>query len=649
MKRADAVHFPPDTGLALLATGALSSLPFLPELPRPIAALAVLLLCWQFWLMRRDALPPGRLVMILLTLLGTSLCFMEYRTLFGREPGLALLSLFLPLKLLESRSVRDARATMLLCCFLMTGQFLNAQNPGVALMVLLCTVAILATSARLERPKLALRPALRTSAGLIAGALPLLVLLFLLFPRIDGPLWRLPGDSAGSSTGLSDTMQPGSISNLILSGEIAFRAEFEGALPPPRQRYWRGPVLTDFDGSTWRERQAGSFPEPPYLIQGPVYRYTLTLEPHNRPWLLALDYAGPGPSKVRYGSEFNLMALAPVSARQRLSLSAYPETQVGREERPGRLQAALRLPEGRNPRTLAAGQTLLAKFPEARERLDAAIALLRNAHLTYTLNPPLLGENSADEFLFESKRGFCEHFASSFVILARAAGLPARVVTGYQGGERNPLDGTLVVRQSDAHAWSEVWLEGAGWLRVDPTATSAPARIDDGISGALPAGESLPVFLGDSTLMRDLRHRLEAISNGWNQWVLGYNASRQTELLRRLGLPDTDWHTLVGLLGAGAGSWLLYLLIRLWPRQARRDRLDVIWHRFCRKLAKRGLERHPWETAGDFARRAALELPESADTICRIAENYSTLRFGPTAPTLSEIRTLGQTVRQLNS
>lgn len=633
-------------GKALLASAALSLLPFLPELPRQIALLAVLLLLWQGWLIRQEAAPPTRRVMILLTLLGASLCLVEFRTVFGREAGLSMLALFLPLKLLESHTSRDARATLLLCCFMMTGQFLNAQNLGVAAMVLICAVAMLATGARIERPALALRPALRTAGKLLAGALPLMVLLFVLFPRIDGPLWRMPGDAQGGTSGLSDSMEPGSIAELILSGEIAFRAEFEGALPPPRERYWRGPVLTDFDGRVWRERPGGSTDAPRYDASGPAYRYTLTLEAHNRPWLLALDFPGPGIPRARYGNSFNLLWVEPVNTRLRVSLTAYPAAQVGLNENENRLRAALSLPDGRNPRTVAAGQTLAARFTSPRERLAAAVALMRAARLTYTLNPPLLGANPADEFLFDSKRGFCEHFASSFVVLARAAGLPARVVTGYQGGERNPVDGTLVVRQSDAHAWAEVWFAGEGWQRVDPTATSAPARIDNGISGALQNGESLPMMLGDSRLLRELRHRWEAVSNGWNQWVLGYNASRQSELMRRIGLPDADWRTLAIVLGSLAGLWLGYLLIRLWPRRRKPDALDSVWQRFCRKLARHGLHRAPWEPAEAFALRAGLALPGCADTIHGIAEHYACLRFGRTPPSINELRQFRQSVKQ---
>lgn len=647
MKSISATPLSPQAARDLFATALLSLLPFLGELPLSMALLMVMLLLIQGWLVLRERPQPSRALLVPLALAAGALCLHEFHTVFGREPGIALLTLCLPLKLLESRERRDARAALLLCCFMMTGQFLNAQSPAVAATVMLCALAIIATSARLERPEQSRRDALRGAARLLAGALPLTIVLFLLFPRIDGPLWRMPGDAAGATTGLGDTMEPGSISSLVLSGAIAFRAEFDGAQPPPRERYWRGPVLVDFDGRVWRERRTRIADQPAYVPTGPAYRYALTLEAHNAHWMLALDFPAGGLSDARYSSDFSLLSIEPVRSRRRIELQSYPATRVGTEEPPERLRAALALPARSNPRTVAAGRQILNAHAEPASRLEAAISFLRDARLSYTLSPPLLGEHQADEFLFDTRQGFCEHFASAFVILARAAGLPARIVTGYQGGEFNPLDGTLVVRQSDAHAWTEVWLEGRGWVRVDPTATSMPARIDGGIGSALQAGEPLPLMLRDSPWIRGLRYRWEAISNGWNQWVLGYNANRQAQLLRSLGLPDADWRSLTLALGASASLWIGWLVFRLWPRR-RQDALDRVWTRFCRKLARRGLVAAPWEPAGDFAHRAADALPDAAEQIRAVAESWSNLRFGRQAPSHDEIRWLRRTVRHFD-
>ncbi|MDP5241284.1 DUF3488 and transglutaminase-like domain-containing protein [Uliginosibacterium sp. 31-16] len=621
---------PREAGFFLLATAALGLAPFVPYLPWSLSLLAALLLLWRGVLVWRDAPPPARFTLLLAAALGIVLTVASYHTIFGKQAGLSLLSMLLPLKLLEARTRRDGRAALLLCCFLLTGQFLNAQSMAVAAFVLLCATAIVATSAKLEQPGQAPRGALRTALRLLGGAVPLMLLLFVLFPRINGPLWGMPLDAYAGSTGLSDSMRPGSISELIQSGEIAFRVEFEGTPPAPAQRYWRGPVLSEFDGQEWKVRESMLRRAPTYTVAGPAYRYSLTLEPHNRGWLLALDYPDSGAADALYGDDLVLLARRPVRNRVRYNLTSFPETPVGLQERENVLKAALRLPPASNPRTSALGAGLQAGNAEPAARVEAALRFMREARLAYTLSPPLLGQHPADEFLFDTKRGFCEHFAGSFVVLMRAAGVPARVVTGYQGGEFNPVDGTLVVRQSDAHAWAEVWLAGRGWQRVDPTAASFPRRIDEGIARALPEGEAMPIMLRQNfEFLRSLRYRWEAISNGWNQWVLGYNAQRQLDLMRSLGLPDADWRQLAGLLAACASAWLLWLGLRLWPRHARLDALDRCWRRLCRKLARQGVRHQPWEAPGDFARRAAAALPQHADTIIAIAEHYATLRYGP--------------------
>ena len=628
----NAPAMPRHTSLYLLATAALGLLPYLPHLPWATNALALAMLAWRGLLLRRDGAPPSRAWLIPVALIGAAICLYEFRTLFGREPGLAMLALLLPLKLLEARNLRDARAALLLCCFLLTGQFLNSQTMAVAASVLLCTVAILVTSARLTQATLPLSRGLRSSLRLLGGALPLMLLMFVLFPRIDGPLWGMPGDAFSAVSGLSSEMQPGSISELVQSDEIAFRVEFEGPPPPARERYWRGPVLSRFDGRLWQRRDGMLRGEPTYEPGGPGYRYTLTLEPHYQGWLLAMDYpiadAGMRPTPL-YADELTLMARRPITSRQRYTLTSYPGAVVGLNDWPAFVQAALRLPDN-NPRTRAAGERLAAQYPDPAQRVDAAIALMRDARLLYTLYPPLLGEHPADEFLFDTRRGFCEHFSSAFAVLMRAAGVPTRVVTGYQGGEFNPVDGVLVVRQSDAHAWNEVWLEGRGWIRVDPTAASAPERIDGGLSRALPASDRRPLFMRENLeFLRGLRHRWEALNNDWNQWVLGYNAARQQQLLERLGLPEADWRQMAAWLAGGALLWLTWLALRLWPRRKRTDALERQWRRFCRKLARQGVTRQPWETAADFARRAGLAHPARAATIAAIAEHYARLRYGP--------------------
>jgi hypothetical protein len=293
------------------------------------------------------------------------------------------------------------------------------------------------------------------------------------------------------------------------------------------------------------------------------------------------------------------------------------------------LAEATRLPASGNPRTVALGESWRNSEKSDRDRLSRAIEFMRSQRLLYTLQPPLMGEHVADEFLFDNKRGFCEHFSSSFTILMRAAGVPARVITGYQGGERNPVDDTWVIRQSDAHAWAEVWLDGRGWVRVDPTATSAPARIEENLAAAVPAGDPLPFLAGQGLdWLRDLRFRWWAINNAWNQWVLGYNPQRQLEFLARLGMDAPDWRKMTAWLAGLTGFILLVLAAAMLYRRPRLDPAQRAWNTLSRRLAKLGLACQPWEGPLDYARRAGQAQPGLAAEIDRIAALYAGLRYG---------------------
>lgn len=638
--------------LQLVLTALLCSAPLAVDQPWTISALGAILIAWSAWLSLSSRPPPSRALLFAIALIGVAAVMLNHRTLFGREAGLSLLALLLPLKLLETRLKRDARAVLLLCCFLLTGQFLNSQAMWVAAIVVASLIAIIAATALVEYREHTPRESFRIALRMLGPAIPIGLALFVLFPRTDGPLWGLPRDAFSGKTGLSDKMAPGSISELIQSGEIAFRAEFDGPIPPPSDRYWRGPVLTNFNGHEWTAAFSGMRQTPAYQAAGPRYTYAMTLEAHDERWLLALDFPGAVSASsahdaALYRDDLTLTSSQRQRVRSRRTIESFPRSVVGETERPVVLNAALTLPAGSNPRTQQLGSRLRSEETSPARRVDRALAFMRQAGLLYTLNPPLLGPNTADEFLFDTRKGFCEHFAGAFAILMRAAGVPTRIVTGYQGGEVNPVDGTLVVRQSDAHAWTEVWLAGRGWIRVDPTAASAPQRIDDGISGALPASDALPFMLRNQIpLIQQLRYRLESVTNAWNQWVLGYNAQRQFDLMSRLGLPNADWRMLTALLAASGGLWLIWLALRSLPRMPRRDELDRAWQAFCGKLARRGMRRAPWEPASEFAQRAAEALPLQASAIQDIAEQYATLRYGRTVPRQTDIAALKAAIRQ---
>jgi transglutaminase-like putative cysteine protease len=643
----EAARLPPAAALWLLACVTVTLAPHALRLPGWLGALCALLLAWRAWLLWQAGAPPHRLVIVLVALAAGVDVNYHFDHFFGKDPGVALLAVLLCLKLLEVRRARDIRAAVLLGLFLQLGVFFDDQSLPVAAAALTGTLLAVVTLLALEDSRSAARAQLRLGTLLLAQGLPFMLALFVLFPRVQGPLWGLPADAWSALTGLSDSMAPGSISQLSLSEAIAFRARFDGPPPAPAQRYWRGPVLTDFDGSTWRARPAPLTAEPAYVPRGPRYDYQLTLEAHDRNWLLALDFPAGAPPGARYASDFRLLSEHPLRARSRFELRAYPQTPVGIDEHPDVVAAARRLPPRSNPRTQALGRRLAAGGPSAETVLARALEHLRALTLTYTLRPPPLGTHSVDEFLFDTGRGFCEHFSSAFVFLMRAAGVPARVVTGYQGGEINPVDTSLVVRQSDAHAWAEVWIAGRGWVRVDPTALAAPQRIEGGLAAALPQGEPLPFMLRPALAwLRDLRHQWEAATNVWNQRVLGYNPERQRELLARLGMPPPEWKSLGLVLGGTLGALMLALLGWAVRQRRRVDPLDRAWDAFCHKLARRGSARAPWEGPADYAQRLAAAHPRHAAELRDISLTYARLRYGP-PETRAAIDALAHRIRRL--
>jgi transglutaminase-like putative cysteine protease len=463
---------------------------------------------------------------------------------------------------------------------------------------------------------------------LLGQAVPAALVLFLLFPRVQGPLWGLPQDAFAGVTGLADSMAPGNLSQLTLSDAIAFRVDFHGDAPPRRALYWRGPVLWDFDGRTWRQGNPRLAElEPP--ATGTRVAYSVLLEPHNRNWLFALEVPASLPAQARYLEDGQVVTPNQVRARISYEISSAFEAEPRPTEAGYVLERSRRLPPGFNPRARELAASWRAGTPSDADVLARAIDFFRRERLQYTTEPALLGRDSVDEFLYETREGFCEHFSSAFVFLMRAADVPARVVTGYQGGDLNPVDGKFTVRQSDAHAWAEVFIAGRGWLRVDPTVLSVPLRLDAGLARALPAGNAMPLLMRpELEWLRGLRNNWEALTHQWNLLVLGYNPERQRELLALLGMKGADWLELTSTLMAILGAFVLGLFAWMLHGMARPDPVQRAWNQFCRKLGAKGVARSPHEGPRDYSERAARVLPAAGEPIRRIAALYIALRYG---------------------
>jgi transglutaminase-like putative cysteine protease len=482
---------------------------------------------------------------------------------------------------------------------------------------------------------------------ILALAAPLAFVSFVLFPRVDGPLWGQPEDAHGGRSGLSDTMAPGQIASLAQSDEPAFRVKFDGPAPAQSRLYWRGPVLGAYDGRTWtrlspRLLSGNRNPQPPTVVlRGEPLRYQVTLEPSNTRWLFALEMPGALPQLpnglVSVSGELELQASSAQRERIRYDLASYVDFSLQAGESLDNAFQWLLLPYGRNPQALVAGQRLRQDYADPAARVKAVLRQFTTGGFVYTLEPPLLGQDAVDEFLYGTRAGFCEHYAGAFVFLMRAAGIPARVVTGYQGGELNPIDGYLTVRQSDAHAWAEVWLPRLGWVRIDPTAAVAPDRVQRSLARALPAPapfgiEGLGRLLqpDPDSLLAKVRYAFAAANNGWNQWVLNYTPQRQHALLESLQDKLFSWRNAALLALACA----LLLIAGKLSRQGRADPVDKLYSALCHRLGQLGLPRAPDEGPTAYAARiaGAALAPEPKAAAAEFLRRYSAWRYGPQSP-----------------
>ncbi len=623
--------------------------PHLLRLPPWESAAVLALGVWRVVATRRQWPAPHAAIKAGLTILAFVGVYASFGRVWGQHPGVALLVIMLGLKLTELRARRDVVVTVFLLYFLLLTHFLFSQELWTLFYLLACTIAVTAVLADTHHAGGALpaRLALRIGGRLIAQSLPLMLLMFLLCPRIPGPLWTLPDDAGAARSGLSETMSPGDVARLASSDEVAFRVRFEGAIPPAADRYWRGPVLWAFDGRSWSAPPQPFTANPPLQLEGPGYRYETTLEPSRTPWLFALDYADASalPERTRLSSDYELMSWKPVNERLRYVAQSQPRHRAQPDLSDRERRRLLTLPAGYNARARALAQSWQQAGGGDRAIVDRALAMFRDEAFFYTLEPPRLGRDSVDEFLFQTRRGFCEHYASSFVVLMRAAGLPARVVTGYLGAEKNPFGDHYVVRQSDAHAWAEVWIAGFGWTRIDPTATVSPARVEQSLgalgSGTRQAREGLFGALDWQTLRYQARSVYDWIDAQWNGLVLGYGTDLQRDLLDRIGLGN--WRDmLLALTGTITATLLLIggLMMRKRRPAAPTDAALRLWRQATRQLQAQGLPQNRGEGPRDFADRVARERPALAAPVRALARAYLQARYEAVEPTSEALREL---------
>ena len=666
MKLPTLAHLPRDTRdtLFMLFVIAWVALPLTNEVPLWCSLMCAAVIGWRGSLAWRALPLPStawRVGLMALAVVGT---LVSYRTLLGRDAGVTMVVVLLTLKTLELRARRDAFVVFFLSFFLMLTQFFYSQSLLTAAAMLLALWGLLTALVNAHMP--VGKPPL-WQAGRMAGQMtllgaPIMLVLFMLFPRL-APLWGLPGDAMTGRSGLSASMTVGNIASLALDGSVAMRLRFDSATPPTALMYFRGPVLNQFDGQRWTATSwldQPFHPSPPQLlVQGDPVKYQITLEPNQQPWLLTLD-ATPTTPQVpnltpRMTPDLQWVLNRPVTELLRYEVQSYTRYQAGVALQRTQLLPSLALPGGFNPRTQAWAQELKQTRPDPAERVDAVLAHLRDGGYSYTLEPGVYGRHSADEFWFDRKLGFCEHIAAAFVIVMRASGIPARVVTGYQGGERNALDSFWTVRQSDAHAWAEVWLANQGWVRVDPTSAVSPGRIGTLQRLQTPRGAVAGALLGTVSpeFALNLRAAWDAVNNSWNQWVLNYTQTRQLDLLKRIGFDSPSWEDLIYLLCAvvvvislAGAAW------GAWERQQQDPWLRLLAH-VRQAFERAGIEVPAQSTPRQLAQRlkvqadARLQRPALQAWLLRL----EALRYSPDAPVTHDGQVAGsaQTGRKIGA
>lgn len=600
--------------MLLLCACALVLAPNVANLPPWIVATCSVMLLWRGWITFRGNRMPSRWLLLPLALLTMGGVYLTFRTFVGSEAGVAVLTLLLTFKLLEMHASRDLFAVVFLSFFLLLTNFFNSQSLAIAALSIITIIVMLAAQLSFQYTDAipSLRKRLQLASKILLLAVPLTVVLFILFPRIQGPLWGMPNDSRTARSGLSSSMSPGNIAKLALSGEVAFRVKFTDTVPPSHQLYWRGIVLDQYDGRTWTKAAASRRNnQTPLQTHGNPVHYQVTQEASSEPWLFALELPTSMPQLagkfVANTSSYELRTARPITERIRYDVTSHLAFDFLPQADANVLKQWLALPPDYNPRTLALAAQIRRESIDDQAAIDRVLQLFRSDPFRYTLEPPLLGVNSVDDFLFSTRAGFCEHYASALVVLMRAMGIPARVVTGYQGGQINPVDGYMIVRQSDAHAWTEVWLAERGWVRVDPTAVIAPERISRD-TATTDAGE--PVLDGllntnsnPASWLRSMRFQWEAINNGWNQWVLNYTPDEQKNLLRSLGFGNIDWQTLVLLLLLAGATVMAALAALLLGVRRKGDPLTATYAQFGKLMARHGHPRQAHEGPRSYALR----------------------------------------------
>ena len=643
MKQRESMLYPtlerPGVVEIVLLTQLVVLFPLFQFLPPWVTAICLSCIGYRFYLKRFNKRLPGRVLTAVVGLLGGILIFLEFKTFQGRDAGVSLIVLMFSLKLMEMRWYRDAALVLFLSFFILVAHFLYSQSILMTIYMLAALAVILSALMALNRVDGArnLKSLGWASGKIILQALPIMLILFFLFPRLAQPLWQMPSGSTGT-TGISDSMTPGDIGSLVTFTEPAFRVKFDGQPPPGAQRYWRGLVFSDFDGLTWSRNQDPFRPaftsQSDIELKGAPVTYELLMEPHRRNWLYALEMPESMDGIGRMTTEYTWLRRFNLTNKLSYEVVSYPESSFGLVLDNRTRQINLDLPNDYNPVTRDWVANVRAQYPDDEAFIQMILRYINQQAYHYTLSPGTMAENTVDDFWFNKQRGFCEHYAGAFVFIMRAAGIPSRVVTGYQGGEMNPYGDYMIVRQSDAHAWTEVWLAGQGWRRIDPTAAIHPSRVEVDLSQDWLQREALfadqapsewsqftPSMISQISLMWD------SVNSYWQSEIIDFGAEDQYMLLQKLGFDYFSMSDLINLMLVIVG--LIFITSTLWILRNRIsvDPIARAYLKINHKLAQSNLQKHDDEGPLEHLARVKQSDAKLAAKLRPIVTMYIQLRY----------------------
>ena len=635
----------PRRPLLWLAAALLFTLPpMFRSLATWVPCLFLLALAMKFWMEPRGYRLRFAIFKLMLAAVALLIIFVSYNSLKGIEPAVSLLVVLISLKVLEAHTAREFQVMVLMGWVLCLCGFFLSQDFAAAFCLLTAFALLLVALIQFHRAASpgAFWPPLGTACKLLAQAAPLIVFLFVLFPRIGTGFRFEFRDLRAAGTGFSDRLSPGSIASLANSSDTAFRAEFPGSnTRPTGPMYWRGAVMWHCDGMEWRAPYAPASISraPNQSPSGNTIRQRITLAPRGARWMFALDRPFEIPRGAMLVRGDYIWSVQPIRKTRRYEVVSSPEV-TRNDLTPYERKEALELPASISPAVRELAQSWVAQNSNSRAIINSAFQFFRTQGFRYSLSPGEYKKDDLEQFLFHRRVGFCEHYAASFATLMRLAGIPARVVVGYLGGEYNDLGDFFLVRQADTHAWCEVWLPESGWMRLDPTNVVAPGRasldLNSFLDGRIASGQmesrrsAFLARLARSAIFTNIRLAWETLNYQWDTRLLGFDADVQDVFLSSIGIAKHGPYLLiVEVLAIAVALLVIYFGWMQLGTRSRVNRVKVLYERFCRKIARLGAQRHPWEGPSDFSMRAAQLLPHESERIRQISNTYVSLRYAP--------------------